>query len=43
MNDNFKEITSEIWIKVNRGIILSAAGAFSLAWFILKYLFSKEY
>lgn len=40
--ERFREITNEIWKKANQSIILGAVGTFSLAWFILKYLFSKE-
>jgi len=40
--EDFKEITNDLWKKINQGIILSAVGMFSLSWFILKYMFSKE-
>jgi hypothetical protein len=38
----FKEITNEIWKKANQSIILGIVGTFTLAGFILKYLFLKD-
>ena len=40
--EEFKEITNDLWKKINQGIILGAVGMFSLAWFILKYMFSRR-
>lgn len=31
-----------LWKKANQNIILGAVGIFSLAWFILKYLFKNN-
>lgn len=40
--ENFKDITNEIWRKINQIIILGAVGTFSPAWFVLKFLFIKN-
>lgn len=40
--EDFKQITNDLWKKINQGIILGAVGMFSLAWFILKYMFYKK-
>ena len=41
--EEFKKITNDLWKKINRGIILSTVGMFSLTWFILKYMFSDKH